>query len=103
MTESINIPIEVNKDFNNIKVRTVEGISFVGEQGVVEVQEQSKQLYVLILMGIIAACIIGVGYILYIGRIQRVEEYDEQDNQMQYEQKMIGGNIPDNNNSRDEK
>lgn len=68
ITQSISIPFEINKDINDINIRTFEGISFVDEEGN---ETNSKKLYMLVLMGIIAACIIGVGYILYIGRIQR--------------------------------
>jgi len=68
ITQSINIPFEVNRTVDSIKVRTFEGISFVDKEGN---ETNSKKVYMLVLMGIIAACIIGVGYILYIGRIQR--------------------------------
>lgn len=68
VTQSINIPFEINKDTDDINIRTFEGISFVDEEGN---ETNSKKMYMLVLMGIIAACIIGVGYILYIGRIQR--------------------------------
>ena len=73
ITSSINIPIEVNNAMDNIKVRTIEGIGFMDEDGNEIV---SKKVYMLVLMGIIAACIIGVGYILYVGRIQKKEYID---------------------------
>jgi len=101
LTTSINLPIQVNKDFNDINVLTVEGISFAAEEETDTII--SKKIYVLVLLGIIAACIIGVGYVLYIGRIQNREDYNEELNEEGiYQQTLLEQNTETRKGSLDE-
>ncbi|MEX1376661.1 MAG: InlB B-repeat-containing protein [Eubacteriales bacterium] len=87
VTYSTNIPIVVNSSMDNARIKSANTIVFLDEEGN---EIMSKKIYMMVLMGIIAACIIGVGYILYIGRVQGEETgLMEQPESGFYEQQML--------------
>jgi len=71
-TLGVSIPIEIKSTNTEIAVAAGDEISFSVNEP--EQTSSGKKVFMIVLMGIIAACIIGVGYILYIGRISNKEE-----------------------------
>ena len=89
-TYATNIPIVVSSGLNAARIKSANTIIFLDEEGN---ELMSKKVYMLVLMGIIAACIIGVGYILYVGRVQNQETgLIEQPQNGFYEQQMLSYN-----------
>ena len=72
-TLSIDIPIEANihSESNSIKIADGGEITFAIDE---EEKVFTQKIFILAFMGIIAAFIIGIGYVLYIGRIQKKSE-----------------------------
>ncbi|MBN2879039.1 MAG: InlB B-repeat-containing protein [Clostridia bacterium] len=81
-TLTVSIPVEIESTGGDIAIASGEEISFLLKEP--EQTSSGKKVYMIVLMGIIAACIIGVGYILYIGRIRNKEEVG-----FTYEQPLI--------------